>query len=453
VGYGAEREGRSPVGERLRDARERRGLDLYRAERDTKIRAKFLAAMEDGEFADLPGDVYTRGFLRNYATYLDLDPDEIEEGWRGEAGEIRPLMPTMVGPQPLMVLRRITFERRHLVLAMVVLVVVLVGGYFGYQLTRYLSYPTLGVDTPTAATVTVPMGTGSYLLSGTATPGSTVLIAWNGQEPKTAIADDSGHWTYTAPLQGGSNQFDVTAENLDTSHASATIRRIVLVPVPTPTPPVPVVMFSTPADGASIAGGSVTVTGTSMEVSSVTITPTYLGLPLAAGATLPPPPTPNGIPSPAATVSPGASAGLSPTSTPQPTTAATAADGTFTFTLQLAPGGWQLTIVGTGANGVHSAPVTRSVTVPFKGLTVVIQAKGSAVWVAYYHDGVTGSAGVVRPDGWTTTVVGSKYVCVNTTRPTLVFITVNGKSYGAISAFGGRRAYIDASGVRNVSSC
>jgi hypothetical protein len=197
-----------------------------------------------------------------------------------------------------------------------------------------------------------------------------------------------------------------------------------------------------------------TVTGTSTEVSSVTITPTYLGPPLAAGATLPPPtPTPNGTPSPAAAVSPGASVGPSPTPTPQPTTTATAADGTFTFTLQLAPGRWQLAIVGTGPNGVHSAPVTRSVTVPFKGLTVVIQAKGAAVWVAYYHDGVTGSAGVVRPNGWTTTVVGSKYVCVNTTRPTLVFITVNGKSYGAISSFGGRRAYIDASGVRNVSSC
>ncbi len=35
--------------------------------------------------------MYTRGFLRNYATYLGLDPDEIEEEWRQEAGEIRPL--------------------------------------------------------------------------------------------------------------------------------------------------------------------------------------------------------------------------------------------------------------------------------------------------------------------------------------------------------------------------
>ena len=71
------RDGRSAVGERLRDAREIKGIDLFRAERDTKIRSKYLAALEDGDFTDLPGDVYTRGFIRNYATYLGLDADEI----------------------------------------------------------------------------------------------------------------------------------------------------------------------------------------------------------------------------------------------------------------------------------------------------------------------------------------------------------------------------------------
>src|ERR1035437_5509636 len=46
---------RSEVGETLRDARENRGVDLHRVERDTKIRLKFLAALEDGEFTELPG--------------------------------------------------------------------------------------------------------------------------------------------------------------------------------------------------------------------------------------------------------------------------------------------------------------------------------------------------------------------------------------------------------------
>jgi hypothetical protein len=60
--------------ERLLAARERKGVDLYRAERDTKIRARYLAALERGDYRELPGAVYTKGFLRNYALYLGLDP-------------------------------------------------------------------------------------------------------------------------------------------------------------------------------------------------------------------------------------------------------------------------------------------------------------------------------------------------------------------------------------------
>jgi hypothetical protein len=61
--------------ERLYAAREHKGVDLYRAERDTKIRARYLGALERGDYKELPGAVYTKGFLRNYALYLGLDPD------------------------------------------------------------------------------------------------------------------------------------------------------------------------------------------------------------------------------------------------------------------------------------------------------------------------------------------------------------------------------------------
>ena len=81
---GSERDTRAPAGdvapglpERLLAARERKGVDLYRAERDTKIRARYLAALERGDYRELPGSVYTKGFLRNYALYLGLDPDEV----------------------------------------------------------------------------------------------------------------------------------------------------------------------------------------------------------------------------------------------------------------------------------------------------------------------------------------------------------------------------------------
>src|SRR5918994_85186 len=87
--------------ERLLAARERKGVDLYRAERDTKIRVRYLAALERGDYRELPGAVYTKGFLRNYALYLGLDPDEVLRQWRRERGEATAPEPVIVPPRPL----------------------------------------------------------------------------------------------------------------------------------------------------------------------------------------------------------------------------------------------------------------------------------------------------------------------------------------------------------------
>lgn len=61
------------IGTQLREARQRRGLDMPECERQTKIRAKYLRALEDEEFGVLPAPTYVRGFLRAYAEFLDLD--------------------------------------------------------------------------------------------------------------------------------------------------------------------------------------------------------------------------------------------------------------------------------------------------------------------------------------------------------------------------------------------
>ena len=61
------------IGNSLREARERRGIDFAQAELATKIRGKYLRALEDEQFAMLPAQTYVKGFLRTYAEYLGLD--------------------------------------------------------------------------------------------------------------------------------------------------------------------------------------------------------------------------------------------------------------------------------------------------------------------------------------------------------------------------------------------
>jgi cytoskeleton protein RodZ len=61
------------IGNSLREARLRQGLEIPRIEADTKIRGKYLRALEEEQFEVLPGDTYVKGFLKTYADYLGLD--------------------------------------------------------------------------------------------------------------------------------------------------------------------------------------------------------------------------------------------------------------------------------------------------------------------------------------------------------------------------------------------
>jgi cytoskeletal protein RodZ len=61
------------IGTTLRDARVRRDISLQKAEADTKIRVKYIQAMENEDFDVLPAGTYVKGFLRTYAEYLGID--------------------------------------------------------------------------------------------------------------------------------------------------------------------------------------------------------------------------------------------------------------------------------------------------------------------------------------------------------------------------------------------
>lgn len=70
------------IGSTLREARVRRKLTLQQVEEDTKIRVKYLQAMENEDFDLMPGPAYVKGFLQTYAVYLGLDPSIILDEYR-----------------------------------------------------------------------------------------------------------------------------------------------------------------------------------------------------------------------------------------------------------------------------------------------------------------------------------------------------------------------------------
>ena len=66
----------------LQEARENKGLTLEQVQEETRINATFLSALENGEYVALPSPVHVRGFLRNYARFLDLDPQPLLERYK-----------------------------------------------------------------------------------------------------------------------------------------------------------------------------------------------------------------------------------------------------------------------------------------------------------------------------------------------------------------------------------
>ena len=225
------------VGEILQTARERKGVDLSRAERETKIRARHLMALESGDVADLPAPVYAKGFLRNYSTYLGLDADEMVARWRKEIAEPRAASTPSVKPppQPITTPSRGFKLTSGLVIALILAAIVFsFVGYVGLQLVRFTQNPEITLSGP--AIRQLQPGSEFVRLSGDGTPSAAITAtgADTGaadQIVRTSTADASGSWSVTLPVSKGENHFTVVGKDPETARDSAPLQVIVSVPV------------------------------------------------------------------------------------------------------------------------------------------------------------------------------------------------------------------------------
>ncbi len=75
------------VGDLLRETREAKGLSLDQVENATHIRQRLLQALEENDFSALPAPVFVKGFLRNYAQLLGLNPDDVLQMYKSQVGD------------------------------------------------------------------------------------------------------------------------------------------------------------------------------------------------------------------------------------------------------------------------------------------------------------------------------------------------------------------------------
>lgn len=172
------------IGPALREARESLGKSLDEASRDTKIMFDHLQALERESFEVLGGDVYVRGTLRSYSSYLGLDPDKVLAAY-AEALERAPETddeaeaPPPVEPKPIRTLHR----RANWKLAFLVAVVLLVSAGVSGMLSRHLSTPDAAFpsspSSPAASSSAAPLEASNlaYVYLATTKPVDATVIA------------------------------------------------------------------------------------------------------------------------------------------------------------------------------------------------------------------------------------------------------------------------------------
>lgn len=93
----------SELGRLLSEARAAKQLSLADVEAVTRIRQKYIQALENGQYDKLPRGTIARGFLRTYATFLGLDVEAVLASYTGESGDTGPDVPIAEPGKPRLV--------------------------------------------------------------------------------------------------------------------------------------------------------------------------------------------------------------------------------------------------------------------------------------------------------------------------------------------------------------
>lgn len=405
------------LGEVLRAAREAKGVDLARVERETKIRERYLSALERGEYRELPGAVYTKGFLRNYGAYLGLDPEDLIDLYRLETADLRSERAVTPTPRPLGRRRARAFVVTPGAVVAAILTL-LVGGfiaYLGYEFVNFARTPELRIVDPAGNVSRHPSTT--LTIRGVTAPNATITVS-NLRENPTVEAAEDGTFEVTVELVPGSNVVRLVARDPVTGRDSEPEERTIIVATDTGASPpaggalsveapAPEAAFTgvVPVRGAAPAGASVTVTAALVEGPQPSFT-----IVDAAGARVEPafePPTP-----------------------PEPLSLATSATGAFAGELRLRAGTWDVTVATGGAE-----PVVRRVRIGSPdGLRGTLRVVDGESYLEVEADGtpVAGASGAILGDGQAFELEADREIRIRAGNAGVVHLVINGIGIGAM---------------------
>lgn len=189
------------VSELLKKARLEKNIELWEVEKETRIKASFIKALEEGQYQKLPSFTYARGFLTNYAQYLELDVPTVLALFRREFDQEKEekLLPPGLSKIPK---RRIRISS---LAGFFILLFIFFLAYFFFQYKGFLGSPSLSLSSPSQNQEVL----GEQVMAVGKTD-SEATLSINDQ---IAALDKEGNFKEEIPVMSGEFTITVVAKN------------------------------------------------------------------------------------------------------------------------------------------------------------------------------------------------------------------------------------------------
>jgi cytoskeletal protein RodZ len=192
------------VGDLIKNARLKHGLTLDQISAHTKIAKKYLTALEDNDFHQLPPAAFSKGFLHTYAGIVGLDPktvlaifrrdfDQDDKGRIIPRSLIDPVKPAHTRLTP-----------NHLSIILTLAGSLLIAAFFIFQVVNFSSKPPLTVDEPTDGAILIS----PIMVRGKTAPQSVITV-----NNKNVMVSASGDFTTQLELNPGEHTLIIISES------------------------------------------------------------------------------------------------------------------------------------------------------------------------------------------------------------------------------------------------
>jgi len=192
------------VGWKLRKARRKLKLTVEQAEEETKVRAKYLKAIEADDWKAFPSRIYVLGFVRRYSEFLGLSSKEV-------LAEFKDQFDNFTVSKGLETLSKRKTEKPSVIITprliyatLAILAVVFVIGYMIFAISKFSKPPEIEITFPKTEVVTDR----DIVIEGQTSPNAIIEI-----NSQAANVEDSGHFIQKVRLEPGINVFEIKAKS------------------------------------------------------------------------------------------------------------------------------------------------------------------------------------------------------------------------------------------------